>query len=116
MGSEMCIRDSPRRARLVEKICRDIEGLPLSTPVEDHRAAMVAYTNATAKGQHTQHTPPNTGQDLLLGLLKKVQKRRAELGDPLRVVVVAGGGDEELRRFFGRRAAVARVHSGVGPF
>ena len=39
----------------------------------------------------------STRQDLLLGLLKKVQRRRAELGDPLRVVVVAGGDDPELQ-------------------
>lgn len=49
-------------------------------------------------------------QDLLMGLVKKVQKRRRELGDPLRVVVALADGDEDVEKFFGRQhTAVARI-------
>ena len=49
-------------------------------------------------------------QDLLMGLVKKVQKRRKELGDPLRVVIALADRDNEVEKFFGRQdTAIAHV-------
>ncbi len=49
-------------------------------------------------------------QDLLMGLVKKVQKRRKELGDPLRVVVALADRDDDVEKFFGRQnTAIAHV-------